>query len=109
MIEHAYQVGEKLGLPVYTEDEAGPFQTVPYAGTSWQPEGQPAQQPHEYLRNGTAKLLTLFHPASGAVRVHGVTSSANAVLHPWLKEELTQLLASLPAPLPLDPETNHAV
>jgi hypothetical protein len=100
-------VGEKLGLPVYTEDEAGPFQTVPYPGQSWQPEGQPAQQPHEYIRNGTAKLLTLFHPASGAVHVKGVTSSANSVLHPWLKEELTQIFPTLSEPLPLDPATNR--
>ena len=102
-------MGEKLGLPVYTEDEAGPFQTVPYPGQSWQPEGQPAQQPHEYIRNGTAKMLTLFHPASGTVHLKGVTSSANAVLHPWLKEELTQILPTLPEPLILDPATNRAL
>ncbi len=95
-------------MAVYTEDEAGPFQTIPYPGQSWQPEGQPEQQPHEYIRNGTAKLLTLFHPASGEVRVQGVVSCTNAVLHPWLKAEVTQILISLPeAPL-LDPETNRA-
>ena len=31
-------------------------------------------------------MLTLFHPACAQVRMKGVTSSANAVLHPWLKE-----------------------
>ena len=82
MIEQAYQVGEKLGLAVYTEDEAGPFQTIPYSGQSWQPAGQPQRQPHEYIRNGTAKLLTLFHPKSGEVRVKGVRRSTNAVIHP---------------------------
>jgi len=70
---------------VWTQDEAGPYQTIPYPGVSWQPRGQPERQPHEYIRNGTAKLLTLFHPASGRVRVKGVTSSANVILHPWLK------------------------
>ena len=45
---------------------------------------------------GTAKLLTLFHPAAGQVRVKGVTSSANAVLHPWLEAELPAILAALP-------------
>jgi hypothetical protein len=49
------------------------------------------------VRNGTAKLLTLFRPATGEVRAKGVTGAPNAVLHPWLQAELTQLLAPLPA------------
>ena len=49
------------------------------------------------MRGGTAKLLTLFHPASGAVRAKGVTSAPNIVLHPWLQDELEQVLAALPA------------
>ena len=110
MIEQAYTVGESLGLSIWTQDEAGPFQTVPYEGHSWQPEGQPKQQPHEYVRNGTAKLLTLFHPSDGQVRVKGVTSCPNTVLHPWLQQELSAILADLPAPLDnLDPETNRAL
>jgi hypothetical protein len=44
-------MGEKLGLSVWVEDEAGPFKTAPYPGASWQPEGEPLQQPHEYFRN----------------------------------------------------------
>jgi hypothetical protein len=60
LIEKAYKMGESLGLAVWTEDEAGPFQTAPYPGSSWEPEGHPNRQPHEYIRNGTAKLLTLF-------------------------------------------------
>lgn len=83
-------------MAVWTEDEAGPFQTVPEPGRSWQPEGEPARQPHEYIRNGTAKLLTLFHPASGQVHVQGVRSATNAVLHAWMKERLTAILADLP-------------
>ena len=101
MIEAAYTVGERLGLAVWGEDEAGPFQTVPYPGQQWRPEGQPARYPHERLREGTAKLLTLFHPATGAVRVRGVTSCRNAVLHAWLEAELTAILAALPAPMPV--------
>jgi hypothetical protein len=85
-----------MGLAVWCEDEAGPYQTVPYAGASWELEGHPQHQPAEYIRNGTAKLLTLFHPADGQVRVKGVTDSTNATLHPWLKEELSETLASLP-------------
>lgn len=108
MIEDAYRLGEATGLAVWTQDEAGPFQTVPYPGARWQPGGQPTRLPHEYARNGTAKLLTLFHPPSGQVRVKGVTSGTNAVLHPWLRGELTAILAALPPAAPLAPGANRA-
>ena len=75
LIEDAYRLGEAMGLSVWCTDQAGPFQTMPYPGQSWRPEGEPARQPHEYLRDGTAKVLTLFHPADGRVRLHGVTPS----------------------------------
>ena len=110
MIEQAYKVGESLGLSIWTQDEAGPFQTIPYEGYAWQPECEPQRQPHEYIRNGTAKLLTLFHPSDGQVRVKGVTSCPNTVLHPWLQQELSAILADLPAPpADLDPQTNRAL
>ncbi len=89
-----------MGLSVWCTDQAGPFQTVPHPGPGWRPEGNPARHPHEYLRNGTAKVLTLFHPADGRVRVEGVASCPNAVLHPWLKRELAAVLAGLPDPPP---------
>jgi hypothetical protein len=54
--------------------------------------------PHEYLRDGTAKALTLFRPADGHARVEGVTACPNAVLHPWLKRELAAILAAMPDP-----------
>ncbi len=98
MIERAYREGEKLlGLSVWGTDQAGPFQTIPYPGSSWRMEGKPASQPHQHIRNGTAKLMTLFHPATGEVRVKGVRSCANAVLHPWLKQELEAILESMPS------------
>jgi hypothetical protein len=100
LIEDAYTRGASLGLEVWCEDEAGPFQTVPHGGSSWQPEGRPARQPHEYARNGTAKVMTLFRPADGRVRVEGATSVTNAVLHPWMRRELTAILAGLPDPPP---------
>ena len=108
MIEDAYRLGEAMGLSVWCADEAGPFQTVPHPGPSWRPEGEPARQPHEYLRDGTAKVLTLFHPADGRVRLEGVTACPNAVLHPWLKRELIAILAALPAP-PAEPTTGWRV
>ena len=70
---------------------------MPVPGQSWEPEGHPARQPHEYLRDGTAKLLTLFRPATGAVWAKGVTTAPNVVLHPWLTAALEQVLAELPA------------
>ena len=100
MIEDAYRLGPGLGLEVWCTDQAGPFQTAPWPGRSWQPVGRPARLPHEYVRNGTAKVLTLFRPADGRVRVAGVTSCPNAILHPWLKRELTAVLAELPTPPP---------
>jgi hypothetical protein len=110
LIEQAYKVGDSLGLSVWTEDEAGPFQTIPYEGHAWQLEGEPKRQPYEYVRNGTAKLLTLFHPSDGQVRVKGVTSCPNTVLHPWLQQELSAILANLPPSAEdLDPETNRAL
>ena len=60
------------------------------------------RQPHEYLRDGTAKALTLFRPADGHARVKGVTTCPNTVLHPWLKQELTAILAAMPDP-PIEP------
>jgi hypothetical protein len=88
---------EAAGVAVWRQDEAGPYQTIPVAGHTWEPVGKACCQPHEYERNGTAKRLTLFHPATGQVRAHGVTHAPNAVLHPWLQDELEQVLAALPA------------
>ena len=42
-------------------------------------------------------MTTLFRPATGEVRVKGVRSCANAVLHPWLKQELEAILEILPS------------
>jgi transposase len=109
LIEQAYTLGTQLGLSVWCEDEAGPFQAVPHAGVSWQPRGRPATQPHEYIRGGTTKILTLFHPASGQVRLHPAARGTNAVLHPWLREHLSAILAALPAPkAALDPAVTRA-
>ena len=104
MIEQAYRGAEAAGVPVWCQDEAGPYQAIPQPGASWQPTGDPARQPHEYVRGGTAKLLTLFRPATGEVRAKGVTQAPNAVLHPWLQAELTQVLATLPEVTTPEPE-----
>jgi hypothetical protein len=71
---------------------------VPQPGSSWRPRGRPAIRPHEYVRGGTCKVLTLFHPASGQVHLRPVGSCTNPVLHGWLKDELTMVLATLPTP-----------
>lgn len=107
MIEQAYLHAEQTGLAVYVEDEAGPYQAVPHPGAEWRPTGEPVRQPHEYLRAGTAKLLTLFHPASGRVHVKGVTSCPNTVLHPWLQHALTDVLAHLPEAPQVPPDEHR--
>lgn len=95
MIELACEQAEAAGLVQLNEDEAGPYQAIPQPGASWQPEGHPVLQPHEYVRGGTAKLLTLLRPATGQLRAKGVLSAPNAVLHPWLKEQLSEVLAEI--------------
>ncbi len=109
MIEAAHREGERLGLVVWNQDEAGPYQAIPQPAYSWQPVGHPACQPHEYVRGGTAKLLTLLHPVTGTVRVKGVISSANVVLHPWLQEQLRAIVEALPPAAPVrDAVANRA-
>lgn len=96
-------------MAVWTQDEAGPYQTMPSPGQSGPAHGRPKRQPHEYCRQGTAKLLTLFHPKSGALRAKGGRQCPNAVLHPWLQQACTTILAGLPPPQPVtEPGTNHA-
>jgi hypothetical protein len=95
-IDLAYRLAEAAGLPLWCQDEAGPYQAIPQPGAGWAPVGKPALQPHEYIRGGTAKLLTLFRPATGEVRAKGVANATNAVLHPWLRTELAAVLATLP-------------
>jgi hypothetical protein len=82
------------------QDEAGPYQTVPSPGSSWQPLGHPAQPPHDYRRLGPVKRLTLLRPATGHVRVKGVTRCPKTVLHAGLKSAVEALLATLPEPIP---------
>jgi hypothetical protein len=97
-----------MGLGVWGMDEAGPYQAIPQPGAHWQPVGRPARYPHEHVRHGTAKLLTLFHPATGQVRVKGVTSCPNVVLHAWLEAELLAIVQALPPPKTLKEEDNRA-
>ena len=96
LIDLAYRLAEATGVPVWCQDEAGPYQAIPQPGATWAPVGEPARLPHEYVRGGTAKLLTLFRPATGEVRAKAVTNAPNAVLHPWLRAELAEVLATLP-------------
>ncbi len=59
-------------------------------------QDQPARQAHQSLRGETAKLLTLFRPDTGELRAEAVQQSTNAILHPWLKRELTAILKHCP-------------
>jgi hypothetical protein len=108
LIERGYTLGERHGLLLFCQDEAGPYQAIPQPGPSWQPTGKPATHPHEYVRGGTVKLLTLFRPATGEVWAKPVANAPNVVLHPWLRAELTAILDALPAPAELAPEATRA-
>ena len=100
LIEQAYREAEASGVALACQDEAGPYQTVPSPGSSWEPQAHPRRQAHEYRRLGTVQRLTRFRPASGQVRVKGVSRCPNTVLHPWLTSAVDALLATLPAPIP---------
>jgi hypothetical protein len=58
-----------------------PIRPFPILGTIGNQKQKQGNSPLEYAKNGTAKLLTLFHPARGKVRVKGVTACPNVVLH----------------------------
>jgi hypothetical protein len=110
LIELACSHAEAAGIVQLNEDEAGPYQAIPQPGASWQPEGHPALHPHEYERGGTGKLLTLFRPATGHLRAKGVLSAPNVVLHPWLRGELSEVLAEIEKKQPaetLPPESQR--
>ena len=89
-------------MPVWCQDEGGPYQAIPQPGPSWQPMGCPARRPHEYVRGGTVKLLTLFRPATGELRGEPVERTPHAILHPWLQRALSAILAQCP-PAPDQP------
>ncbi len=55
------------------------------------------------------RKCSLFYPASGEVRVKGVTQSTNAILHPWVKAQVEEILKSLPEKPVLDEEDNRLV
>lgn len=84
-----------MGLIVLCQDEAGPYQTKPYPGASWRVSGRTGKYDHEYIRNGTAKIMTLLRPHTGLVWLKGVRSTKNAVLHPWIKESVRAINKTL--------------
>jgi len=50
------------------------------------------------MRHGTAKVLTLFTPPSGHTQAKGLLRCTHVVLHPWLKEALSEQLDALSEP-----------
>jgi hypothetical protein len=95
-----------MGIWVWGVDQAGPLQSMPYPGSRWEPHtgqtGMPASPALEEWQSQAD--MSLLHPSTGEVRVKGVHNSCtNAVLHPWLKEHLRDILKTLPPPQPLSP------
>lgn len=58
--------------------------------------GCPLKQPHEYVKGGPTRLLTLFHPKTGYVIGEGFKNCPNTVLHPWLQEKIEAILEQSP-------------
>ena len=85
-----------MGIQVWGEDEAGPYQVTPQSGPSWQPEPGPAGQPHADVRGGTAKLPTLFRPATVEVPSRPTTRATNAELHAWVQHEIATVIDAFP-------------
>ena len=52
-------------------------------------------------------MLTFFHPATGQVQVKGVRHSSNAILHPWVKEQVSEILKAFPEKPLFDEVTNR--
>jgi len=92
----AYRDGRRLGLAGWGAAEAGPYPAIPQPRQRGQPAGAPARYPPEDRRGGPAKWLALFHPATGPVRVKGITRCPHTVLPPWRQAELAALVAGLP-------------
>jgi transposase len=84
-----------LGLSVWCEDEAGPFQAVPHSGLSWQPQAHPARHPHESLHPWLRERLSaiLAELPTPAVADPALTHAA------W---EVWQAGLTLPFTLPED-------
>ena len=95
-----------MGLAVWVEDEAGPYQTVPYPGESWQLESHPAHQPHEYIRNGTAKCSPCFIQPAGRCGSKG-SSIDECDLTSLAQRTGQRNLKTLPEKPILDEETNR--
>jgi hypothetical protein len=56
-------------------------------------------------------MMTLFRPSTGILNAKGVLSVTNAVLHPWLKAQLGEMLAEIEKKHPraeLPPEAERA-
>ena len=53
--------------------------------------------------------MTLFHPSDGTVRVKGVESTTNQVLHTWLKAHLAEIVAALPPIVETDSRESNRV
>ncbi len=96
-------------MAVACQDEAGPYQTVPYAGPQWAPVGHPPLAAPRVCAPGHGQAAHAVPSSDGPTQAQGVTPCPNAVLHPWLKAAVRALLAMLPEPAPVaDAVANQA-
>jgi hypothetical protein len=105
LIEQAYTLAEPKGLPVWTESmKRAPIRPSLILVSIGNPRENLPNSPTNMPRTGRPNCSPCAHPATGKVHVKGVTTCPNSVLHSWLQQELTQLLALLPDPASTEPK-----
>ena len=88
MIEQAYTLGASLGVAVWTQDEAGPFQCKPVAGQQWHEPGQPRRRgPQTYLWGERAGTDSSQSAAESPARAGGDGDMVLAVATTRLTQE----------------------
>ena len=87
-----------MGLAVWCTDQAGPYQTVPYRRPVVAARGRAGAAAARVPPRRHGQGADAVPPGDGQVRLKGVTSGTNAMLHPWRRRGLTAALEGLPAP-----------
>lgn len=79
LIELTYQVVEACGLPLWGQDEAGPYVSRPQLGTSWQLQGKAKLQPVLAIVTSVRKICLLCPMKKASCQSMCSASTINAV------------------------------
>jgi len=86
---------KRQASPVWCQDEAGPYQGIPQPGMTWAPQGQAWPATPRISPGWHRQTADPLRPATGEVRACVVETAPNAVLYPWLQQELAEILVGL--------------